>query len=155
MKHPADKVRHSRRRAVLIERLDGRQKLGTLARGGEASRRTLYALSVLQLVELRGTPVTGRRREGSLPLRPADAKSAPAPAEDSVLRTELAGMAERMRAYLTSVFQHYGIENEERSMDPDDDDAADFRVTQRDIPMIVTLCGLLVGIVGIVWWAVA
>ena len=40
-------------------------------------------------------------------------------------------------------------------MDPDDDDAADFRVTQRDIPMIVTLCGLLVGIVGLVWWAVA
>jgi CheY-like chemotaxis protein len=93
---------------TLIERLDGRQKLGTLARGGEASRRTLYALSVLQLVELRGSPVTGRRREGSLPLRPADSKLEPVRAEDSVLRTELAGMAERMRG--ADAFVVLGVE---------------------------------------------
>jgi Flp pilus assembly protein TadD len=93
---------------TLIERLDGRQRLGTLARGGEASRRTLYALAVLQLVELRGSPVTGRRREDSLPLRPADPKSEPAPAEESVLRAELAAMAERMRG--ADAFKTLGVE---------------------------------------------
>jgi CheY-like chemotaxis protein/Flp pilus assembly protein TadD len=93
---------------TLIERLDGRQKLGTLARGGEASRRTLYALAVLQLVELRGSPVTGRRREDSLPLRPADTKREPASAEESVLRAELAAMAERMRG--ADAFRVLGVE---------------------------------------------
>jgi CheY-like chemotaxis protein len=93
---------------TLIERLDGRQKLGTLARGGEASRRTLYALAVLQLVELRGSPVTGRRREDSLPMRPADSKGAPPPAEESALRAELAAMAERMRG--ADAFQVLGVE---------------------------------------------
>lgn len=64
-------------------------------------------------------------------------------------------MAERMRAYMTDVFQHYGIENEERSMDPDDDDAADFRVTRYDVPLLVVLGGVVAGIIGLVWWAVA
>jgi CheY-like chemotaxis protein/Flp pilus assembly protein TadD len=93
---------------TLIERLDGRQKLGTLARGGEASRRTLYALAVLQLVELRGSPVTGRRRDESLPLRPAEPRREPAPGGDSGLREELATMAERMRG--ADAFQVLGVE---------------------------------------------
>lgn len=82
---------------TLLERLDGRHRLGALARGGEALRRTLYALSVLQLVELRATAVTGRRRDETLPPRPAETKAEPPSADDSALRAELAAMAERMR----------------------------------------------------------
>ncbi len=85
---------------TLIERLDGRQRLGALARGGEPLRRMLYALCVLQLVELRGAPLAGRKREGTLPMRPADANEAQVErmgGEETALRIELSAMAERMR----------------------------------------------------------
>jgi CheY-like chemotaxis protein/curved DNA-binding protein CbpA len=82
---------------TLLERLDGRQRLGALARGGEPLRRTLYALSVLQLVELRAGPTNGRRREETLPPRPAETRAEPLSGDDDVLRAELTAMAERMR----------------------------------------------------------
>jgi CheY-like chemotaxis protein len=82
---------------TLLDRLDGRQRLGALARGGEALRRTLYALSVLQLVELRASPVSGRRRDETLPPRPAETKPEPTTGDDSALGVELSAMAERMR----------------------------------------------------------
>jgi CheY-like chemotaxis protein/tetratricopeptide (TPR) repeat protein len=81
---------------TLLERLDGRQRLGTLARGGEPLRRTLFALCVLELVALRAS-VPPDRRPDTLPPRPAEAKTPPAAAEDEPLRKELAAMAERMR----------------------------------------------------------
>lgn len=82
---------------TLLDRLDGRQRLGALARGGEALRRTLYALSVLQLVELRDAPIAGRRRDETLPPRPAETRIEPAAGTDSALGAELSAMAERMR----------------------------------------------------------
>jgi len=82
---------------TLLERLDGRQRLGALARGGEPLRRTLYALCVLELVELRAAPGSSRRREDSLPPRPAETKTEAPGADDSTLRAELTAMAERMR----------------------------------------------------------
>jgi len=83
---------------TLIERLDGRQRLGALARGGEQLRRILYALSVLQLIELRGAPLSGRRREETLPPRPAETANVERMGgEDTALRIELSAMAERMR----------------------------------------------------------
>jgi len=93
---------------TLLERLDGRHRLGALARGGETLRRTLYALSVLQLVELRTSPAKGRRREGSLPLRPAETKAEHPSGEDSALRAELAAMAERMSS--SDAFGVLGVE---------------------------------------------
>ena len=82
---------------TLLERLDGRQRLGALARGGEPLRRTLYVLCVLELVDLRGSVPPDRRREDSLPPRPAEMKPQHVPAEDDALRSELTAMAERMR----------------------------------------------------------
>lgn len=85
---------------TLIERLDGRQRLGALARGGEPLRRVLYALSVLQLVELRGAPLVGRKREGTLPMRPTEPSEATVErmgGDEGPLRIELSAMAERMR----------------------------------------------------------
>jgi tetratricopeptide (TPR) repeat protein len=81
---------------TLLERLDGRHRLGALARGGEPLRRMLYALSVLQLIELRPLPST-KPKEKTLPPRPAETKPEPTSGEDSVLRAELSAMAERMR----------------------------------------------------------
>ena len=51
---------------------------------------------MLQLVELRATS-TGRRREETLPPRPAETKTEQLSGDDSALRAELAAMAERMR----------------------------------------------------------
>ncbi len=82
---------------TLLERLDGHQRLGALARGGEPLRRTLYALCVLELVELRASPPTGQRREDTLPPRPAETHREHITEEDGALRSELAAMAERMR----------------------------------------------------------
>jgi len=82
---------------TLLERLDGRQRLGALARGGEPLRRTLYALCVLELVDLRASLPPDRRREDSLPPRPAETKAQHVPLEDDALRSELTAMAERMR----------------------------------------------------------
>jgi CheY-like chemotaxis protein/tetratricopeptide (TPR) repeat protein len=81
---------------TLLERLDGRQRLGSLARGGEPLRRTLYALCVLELVDLRASLRPDRRREDTLPPRPAETKPQQ-PVEDDALRGELTAMAERMR----------------------------------------------------------
>jgi DNA-binding response OmpR family regulator/tetratricopeptide (TPR) repeat protein len=82
---------------TLLERLDGRQRLGSLARGGEPLRRTLYALCVLELVDLRASVPPDRRREDSLPPRPAETSAAQPPPEDDALSGELSAMAERMR----------------------------------------------------------
>jgi tetratricopeptide (TPR) repeat protein len=82
---------------TLLERLDGRQRLGALARGGEPLRRTLYALCVLELVDLRASVPPDRRSDDSLPVRPAEAKEEPLSTEEDALRSELTAMAERMR----------------------------------------------------------
>ncbi len=36
--------------------------------------------------------------------------------------------------------------------DPADDNIADYRVTQRDVPMIVALGCIACGLVALVWW---
>jgi tetratricopeptide (TPR) repeat protein len=78
---------------TLLERLDGTTSLGTLARGGEAVRRTLFALVVLELVELREAGTAAPTREETLPPRGLDT-----PADEAgALPGELARMAERMR----------------------------------------------------------
>lgn len=99
---------------TLLERLDGRHRLGALARGGETLRRTLYALAVLQLVELRGSP-TGKRREETLPTRPAETNVERMGGEETALRIELSAMAERMRN--ADAFQVLGVE---RTADEDE-----------------------------------
>jgi CheY-like chemotaxis protein/curved DNA-binding protein CbpA len=82
----------------LLDRLDGTTTLGTLARGTEALRRSLLALTVLELVELRATasPETGRTEPpvSTPPAQPTESASWDDPAG---LRAELAEMAERMR----------------------------------------------------------
>ena len=93
---------------TLLERLDGSQRLGALARGGEPLRRTLFALCVLELVDLRASVSPERRHEDSLPPRPVEAKPPQAPAEDDALRAELAAMAERMRS--ADAFVVLGVE---------------------------------------------
>jgi CheY-like chemotaxis protein len=82
---------------TLLERLDGRQRLGALARGGEALRRTLYALCVLQLVDLMPSSSKPKRKEATLPARPAEANAPPAASNEAALRAELTALAERMR----------------------------------------------------------
>jgi CheY-like chemotaxis protein/curved DNA-binding protein CbpA len=82
---------------TLLERLDGRQRLGALARGGEPLRRTLYALSVLELVDLRATASKPKRKEETLPARPAETKPQQGAQSEGALRNELTAMAERMR----------------------------------------------------------
>jgi len=97
---------------TLLERLDGRQRLGALARGGEPLRRTLYALCVLELVDLRASLPPDRRRDDTLPPRPVETKAEHAPAEDDALRGELTAMAERMRNA-----DAFGVLQVERSAD--------------------------------------
>jgi len=75
---------------TLLERLDGTKSLSTLARGGEAVRRTLFAFLVLELVELRQPGTAAPRREETLPPRGLESEAATLPGE-------LARMAERMR----------------------------------------------------------
>jgi CheY-like chemotaxis protein/Flp pilus assembly protein TadD len=79
----------------LLEKLDGKASLATLARGGETSRRTLYALVVLELVDLLTGPRLSRREDTFSP-RPARPVRAPEANEESV-RAELTTLAERMR----------------------------------------------------------
>jgi curved DNA-binding protein CbpA len=71
-------------------------------------RRTLFALCVLELVDLRASLPPDRRPEDTLPPRPAETKSQPAPVEDDALRGELAAMAERMRS--ADAFGVLGVE---------------------------------------------
>ncbi len=80
----------------LLDRLDGTTSLGTLARGTEALRRSLLALSVLELVELRDPSAEPVQREAAARPRPATAAS-DATDGSAGLRAELAEMAERMR----------------------------------------------------------
>jgi CheY-like chemotaxis protein len=82
---------------TLLDRLDGTSMLGTLSRGGEAMRRALFAVAVLELVELRGAGAQGAQREETAPPRHAPSAAAPARAEAAGLRSELAELAEGMR----------------------------------------------------------
>ncbi len=39
--------------------------------------------------------------------------------------------------------------------DPFRDDIADYRVTRRDVPMIVAMACIALGLVGLLWWGIA
>jgi CheY-like chemotaxis protein len=93
---------------ALLDRLDGTNTLGTLARGGETVRRALFALAVLELVELRGPVAAAPQREERLPPRQARAPGAPAPEDAAGLRGDLAELAERMRGL--DAFGALGVE---------------------------------------------
>jgi CheY-like chemotaxis protein len=82
---------------ALLDRLDGTNTLGTLARGGEALRRALFAFSVLELVELRGAGSAVPQRQETLPPRHAAPSAAPVREDPAGLRGELTELAERMR----------------------------------------------------------
>jgi CheY-like chemotaxis protein len=112
---------------TLLDRLDGTNTLGTLARGGEAVRRALFALAVLELVELRG--VDAPRREETLPPRSAPASAAPAREDAAGLRSELAELAERMRG-----LDAFGVLGVERSADDEQIRAAYASLAKRTHP---------------------
>lgn len=82
----------------LLGRLDGTHTLGALARGTAALRRSLLALTVLELVELRETAPreTGRTEQPVAAPERSSTKSGEWD-DPAGLRAELAEMAERMR----------------------------------------------------------
>jgi hypothetical protein len=82
----------------LLDRLDGTTTLGTLARGTEALRRSLLALTVLELAELRETaPAEPVRTEPPVATPEAAQTGSTGRNDPTGLRAELAEMAERMR----------------------------------------------------------
>jgi DNA-binding response OmpR family regulator/tetratricopeptide (TPR) repeat protein len=93
---------------ALFERLDGTTSLGTLARGGQAARRALYGLVVLELVELRSASTPAPQREQTAPPRAAAAPLAPTAKEPEGARNELTLLAERMRG--VDAFGVLGVE---------------------------------------------
>jgi len=94
---------------TLLERLDGTTTLGTLARGGETVRRNLFALAVLELIELRDAGAAAPRRAAA---PPAPRAEEPARADAEGLRAELAALAERMRG-----LDAFGVLGVERGAD--------------------------------------
>jgi CheY-like chemotaxis protein/curved DNA-binding protein CbpA len=114
---------------MLLERLDGTTTLGTLARGGEAVRRALFALAVLELIELRGAGTGATRREEALPPRGATACAAPAREDPAGLRSELAELAERMRG-----LDAFGVLGVERGADDEQIRAAYASLAKRTHP---------------------
>jgi CheY-like chemotaxis protein/curved DNA-binding protein CbpA len=100
---------------MLLDRLDGTTTLGTLARGGEPVRRALFALTVLELVELRDAGAPAPRREEALPARSAEVRAPPAREDADGLRAELAGLADRMRG-----LDAFGVLGVERSADDEE-----------------------------------
>ncbi len=93
---------------ALFERLDGTTSLGTLARGGQAARRALYGLVVLELVELRGASTPAPPREPTAPPRAAAVPREPTAKEPEGARNELTLLAERMRG--ADAFGVLGVE---------------------------------------------
>jgi CheY-like chemotaxis protein len=98
----------------LLNGLDASRQLGELLSGDEASRRALYALITLELIQLRDAPARTRtapphsertRPQSRRPPPPRGARRSAAPATkgesddrgEEGLRVELAGMAEKLR----------------------------------------------------------
>jgi DNA-binding response OmpR family regulator/curved DNA-binding protein CbpA len=82
---------------TILDRLDGATPLGEMARGNEAQRRALFALCVLELVELRATPAETDRPAAPAAAQPRARAETAKNADPAGLRGELAEMAERMR----------------------------------------------------------
>ena len=114
---------------ALLDRLDGTNTLGTLARGGEALRRALFALVVLELVELRAAGSAAPLRAETQPPRRADASEAPARGDAAGLRAELAELAERMRG-----LDAFGVLGVQRVADDEEIRAAYATLAKRTHP---------------------
>jgi len=110
---------------ALMASLDGSARLGELLGREEATRRALYGLITLELVELRDAPTRTAHRSRPAPappMRPRPARqqatrsATPAPRAESEalgdegLRVELAGMAEKLRG--RDYFEILGVPND-------------------------------------------
>jgi CheY-like chemotaxis protein/tetratricopeptide (TPR) repeat protein len=96
----------------LLGELDGTKRLRELLESPEPLRRTLYALIVTDLLELRGGAAISPPRRAAP--EPAATPRPPDPAEEA-LRAELTAMAERLRG--RSYFEILGVS--ERASDED------------------------------------
>jgi len=77
---------------VLLDGIDGTRPLAEFARGTEAVRRTVYALAMIEILELRSEGVRGAQ-----PKRRRVARDAQRAEPDAALREELAATAKRIR----------------------------------------------------------